>query len=29
MQPLISRSEDHHEGINAFRERRPPDFRGA
>lgn len=29
MQPLISRSEDHHEGINAFKERRPPDFRGA
>ena len=29
MQPLISRSEDHHEGVAAFKERRPPDFQGA
>ncbi len=29
MQPLMSRSDDHHEGVNAFKERRPPLFRGA
>lgn len=29
MQPLISRSDDHHEGVAAFKERRPPDFKGA
>ena len=29
MQPLISRSDDHHEGVTAFKERRPPAFRGA
>jgi 2-(1,2-epoxy-1,2-dihydrophenyl)acetyl-CoA isomerase len=29
MQPLMSRTDDHHEGIAAFKERRPPSFRGA
>jgi len=28
MQPLMSRTEDHHEGITAFKERRPPEFKG-
>ncbi len=28
MQPLMSRTEDHHEGISAFKERRPPAFKG-
>lgn len=28
MQPLMSRTEDHHEGITAFKERRPPVFKG-
>lgn len=28
MQPLMSRSEDHHEGIAAFKEKRRPNFRG-
>lgn len=29
MQPLMSRTEDHHEGITAFKERRPAHFKGA
>lgn len=29
MQPLMSRTEDHHEGVTAFKEKRPPSFRGA
>lgn len=29
MQPLMSRTDDHHEGIQAFKERRPPQFKGA
>jgi 2-(1,2-epoxy-1,2-dihydrophenyl)acetyl-CoA isomerase len=29
MQPLMSRTEDHHEGVAAFKEKRPPSFRGA
>jgi 2-(1,2-epoxy-1,2-dihydrophenyl)acetyl-CoA isomerase len=28
MQPLMSRTDDHHEGITAFKERRPPVFKG-
>lgn len=28
MQPLMSRTEDHHEGIAAFKERRAPVFKG-
>jgi 2-(1,2-epoxy-1,2-dihydrophenyl)acetyl-CoA isomerase len=28
MQPLMSRSEDHHEGVTAFAERRPAVFKG-
>ena len=28
MQPVASRTEDHEEGIAAFRERRPPNFKG-
>src|SRR3546814_17988 len=29
MQPLMSRTEDHHEGVAAFKERRPASFKGA
>ena len=28
MQPLISRTDDHHEGVAAFKERRKPTFKG-
>ncbi len=28
MQPLLMRSDDYREGVTAFGERRPPDFRG-
>jgi 2-(1,2-epoxy-1,2-dihydrophenyl)acetyl-CoA isomerase len=28
MQPLMSRTEDHHEGIQAFKDRRPARFKG-
>ncbi len=29
MQPIASRTEDHHEGLAAFRDKRPPAFKGA
>ncbi len=29
MQPIASRTDDHHEGLSAFREKRPPVFKGA
>ncbi|MEA1652871.1 enoyl-CoA hydratase/isomerase family protein [Nitrospirillum sp. BR 11164] len=29
MQPIASRTDDHHEGLTAFREKRPPQFKGA
>ena len=29
MQPVMSRTEDHEEGVRAFKERRKPNFRGA
>jgi 2-(1,2-epoxy-1,2-dihydrophenyl)acetyl-CoA isomerase len=29
MQPVMSRTEDHEEGVRAFKERRKPQFRGA
>jgi 2-(1,2-epoxy-1,2-dihydrophenyl)acetyl-CoA isomerase len=28
MQPLMTRTDDHHEGIAAFKERRPAVFKG-
>ena len=28
MQPIASRTEDHEEGLQAFRDKRKPEFRG-